>query len=301
MNNKKKGIFYIVIAALSFATMGLFVQLSGDVPFIQKTFFRNIVAVSVAFFVIMRKDRNFTFKKENLKFLILRSIFGTAGVFLNFYAIENMILSDATTISKLAPFFVILFSFLILKEKIKTWQLGSIIIAFIGSVFIINPNIFTSMFTAEPFDISFTSTGGLAGLMGAVCAGVAYTFIRRLAIGGERGPFIVFFFSLFSTIVCLPFMIVDFEPMTLVQFAFLLGAGIFASFGQFAVTAAYSNAPAKDISVYDYSQIIFSALYSLLIFGQIPTGYSVVGYVIITVVAIFMFLKEKEAEKPAKT
>ncbi len=294
MNNIKKGIFFIIMGALSFATMSLFIQLSGDVPFMQKAIFRNLVAVLFSFTIIMRRGRDFSFKKENLPFLFLRSIAGLAGILLNFYAIEHLPLADAATVGKLSPFFVILFSFFILKERVKLWQIGCIVIAFFGSVFIINPNMITSIFTAETLNLGLTSIPAIAGITGAMTAGFAYTMIRKLSIGGERGPFIVFFFSAFSTIVCLPFAIVGYEPMSITQFLFLLGAGLCASVGQFSITAAYGAAAGKDISVYDYTQIIFAAIYSLIFFGQLPTGYSLIGYVIVVSVAVFMYLKEKK-------
>ncbi len=293
MNQKQKGIFYIILAALSFATMSLFVQLAGDVPFIQKSLFRNVVALIVSFTIIMRTGKDFSFQKSNLKYLIIRSIFGTLGVFLNFYAIENLVLSDATMIAKLSPFFVIIFSYFILKEKIKAWQVTSIIIAFTGSLFIINPLLITSLFTNQTYTSSIGSFASIIGLLGAMSAGVAYTIIRKLAMRKERGAFIVFFFSTFSTAVCLPFVLIDFYPMSINQVFILLGAGIFASCGQFAITAAYSHAPAKDISIYDYSQIIFSAIYGFIFFNQLPSSYSLIGYIIIISVAIYMYDKQK--------
>ncbi len=296
MNNKYKGIVYIILSALSFSTMSLFIQLSGDVPFIQKSMFRNVIALIFSFIIIMKQGADFSFKKGNLKFLILRSFFGTIGIFFNFYAIENLMLSDATMIVKLSPFFVILFSFIILKEKIKSWQIVCVIGAFTSSLFIINPNIFKSLFTGAPFTSSLGSFASIIGVFGAMSAGLAYTIIRLLSIRGERGPFIVFFFSAFSTIVCFPFVIFDFAPMNTLQIIYLIGAGLFASFGQFAITAAYSNAPAKEISVYDYTQIIFSAIYGFLIFGDIPSIYSFIGYVFIISIAIFMFYKNKKAK-----
>ncbi len=295
MYNRKKGIFYILLAAFSFATMSLFVQLSGDVPFVQKVFFRNLIAVVAAFYVIMRQGRDFSFKKENLKFLLLRSIFGTLGVFFNFYAIDNLILADANTVAKLAPFFVILFSFFILKEHIKSWQVVCIAVAFAGSIFIINPGIPLAIFTEATFETGLTEFPAVIGMLGAVCGGITYTMIRRLSIGGERGPFIVFFFSVFSTVACLPLMIFSFEPMTPLELFYLLAAGLFASFGQFAVTAAYSNAPAKSISIYDYSQIFFSAVYSIIIFGTVPSALSIIGYLFIVGAAIFMYINESKS------
>ena len=44
---KNKGIMFIVISALCFAVMNLFVKLSGDLPAIQKSFFRNFIAAFI--------------------------------------------------------------------------------------------------------------------------------------------------------------------------------------------------------------------------------------------------------------
>ena len=101
---------------------------------------------------------------------------------------------------------------------------------------------------------------------------------------------IVFFFSTFSMLACVPYLIVDFHPITGQQLVFLLLTGLAAAGGQFGVTAAYTYAPASEISVYDYTQIMFSAILGLLFFGQLPDFLSFAGYCIIVIAGICMFL-----------
>ena len=79
-------------------------------------------------------------------------------------------------------------------------------------------------------------------------------------------------------------------PMTRMQMVILLLAGLSAAGGQFAITAAYSYAPAKEISVYDYSQVIFAAIMGFFLFGQVPDYLSIVGYILICGMAVYMFL-----------
>ena len=88
--------------------------------------------------------------------------------------------------------------------------------------------------------------------------------------------------------------------MTLSQLLCLLGAGLSASGGQFAITAAYSYAPAKEISVYDYSQIIFAAALGYFMFGQIPDTLSFIGYLIIVSMAVLMFFYNRKKSKCEK-
>lgn len=279
MKKKYLGIIYIVISAFCFALMNMFVRLSGDLPSVQKSFFRNLVALIFALILLKRDGVWFSGRKENIKYLLLRSAAGTIGILCNYYAVDRMLLSDASMLNKMSPFFVIIFSFFILKEKIKPPQIAIVAAAFLGSLFIIKP-------TAS----IFSSPASLIGLLGGLTAGLAYTYVRLLGEKGEKGPFVVFIFSAFSCFVTLPFLIFQYHSMSILQLIYLLLAGLTAAGGQFSITAAYYHAPAREISVYDYSQIVFSAFLGFIVFGQIPDPLSWLGYIIICSMAVVMFL-----------
>lgn len=277
MNSRIKGIMHILLAALAFALMGLFVRLSGDVPSVQKSFFRNLVAAIVTFVTIIKSGEKIQIKKGDFKYLLLRSTFGTIGILCNFYALDHLVLSDASMLNKLSPFFVILFSYFILREKITFFQGIMVLMAFLGAVFIVKPagNV-----------MNLPAAAGAAGGMGA---GAAYTMVRLLGKRGVNGKVIILFFSAFSCIVCIPFVAGNYTAMNPKQYVLLLCAGIMATVGQFAITRAYFYAPAKEISIYDYSQIIFSALIGFIFLGQVPDLYSLAGYLIICLAAVLMF------------
>ena len=136
----------------------------------------------------------------------------------------------------------------------------------------------------------------LIGLLGGMGAGAAYTAVRALSKKGEKSARIVFFFSAFSTIACLPYLLLDYHPMTWGQLACLLAAGASAALGQFGVTLAYAHAPAKEISVFDYTQVLFSAILGFFLFGQIPDGLSFIGYFVICGVSVLMFFYNRTLE-----
>ena len=286
-SNRLKGIFFIILSAFGFAVMSAFIKLSGDLPNIQKVFFRNLVSAIIALFLIIKHKGSFTGKKENRKILIYRSLFGTIGIIFNYYAIDNLVLSDANMLNKISPFLVVVFCALILKEKINLKQILAIIVAFIGALFIVKPS----------FDIRVVPY--IIGFLSAVFAALDYTCVRMLG-NKEEYYTIVFFFSTFSLVTVLPMFIYVYEPMTTMQFVYLILAGIFASLGQFGVTLAYKYAPAKEISIFDYSNIIFSAILSIFLFGVYPDKLSVVGYFIIFAAAFYMFLYNKRQDKLSK-
>lgn len=281
LSNRKKGIIFITASAFGFAMMSAFVKISGDLPSFQKTFFRNIVSLMVAFALISKHRGNFFGQKNNQKTLLLRSIFGTLGILFNFYSIDKLVLSDANMLNKLSPFFVIIFSGIFLKEKVNIKQIIAIIIAFIGTLFIIKPSLNLEIMPA------------IAGILGGVTAAAAYTCVRALS-GKEHPETIVFYFSFISSVITFPLMIIYYENMNIMQLIYLLLAGIFASLGQFGITLAYKYAPAKEISIFDYTNIIFSAIISLCLFGILPDYLSLVGYIIIFSASLYMFVYNKD-------
>lgn len=278
MTSRTKGILYIIAAAFGFSMMSVFVRLAGDLPPFQKAFFRNAVALIFVSFIILKNRTGIKPLKGSLPFLFCRALFGTIGLVCNFYAIDRLVLADANMLNKLSPFFAVIFSAFLLGEKPTLVQIGGILTAIVGSILIIKPSGGIVAFPA------------LIGLLGGICAGAAYTFVRRLGKAGEDSSVIIFFFSAFSCIVCLPFMLANLSAMSLKSFLCLIGAGLSACIGQFGITRAYICAPAKEISVYDYTQVIFAALLGFFIFSQIPDALSIVGYCLICGAGIAMFL-----------
>ena len=269
LSDRSKGILFILMSAFFFSLMSVFVRLSGDVPTMQKAFFRNIVAASVAAVLLVRSGEGFSISRRDLPALLMRCLFGTLGIICNFWAVDHLRIADANMLNKLSPFFAILMSIFILKELPSKIEWACVIVAFIGAAFVAKPG------------AGMVSYPALIGLLGGFAAGTAYTFVRKLGLNGVRGPVIVMSFSAFSTLILLPNLILNYHPMTAQQFFFLLMAGASAAGGQLSITAAYQHAPARDISVFDYSQVVYAALFGFFLFGEVPDIWSFIGYVII--------------------
>lgn len=283
ISQKTKGILYILTAAFGFSLMSLFVKLAGDLPAMQKAFFRNLVAMIFIFIIMLREKVSFVPPKKHIPDLLGRSFFGTLGLVCNFYALGTLNLSDANMLNKLSPFFAIICSVFLLREKPKFAQIIGVTVAFIGSLFIIKPGFENPQVLPA-----------VAGLVGGMGAGIAYTFVRRLGKKQENSRRIVFFFSAFSCLLCLPFLIIQYKHMSLLQLVYLILAGTFACVGQLGITKAYICAPAREISVYDYTQVIFAAALGFLVFGDIPDFLSVIGYILICGAGVAMFIYNKK-------
>lgn len=288
MSDRAKGIFAICASALGFALMAACVRLTdscgGAISTFQKGFFRNVVALAVALAVLARSC--WRCRGSGLRLmgpprsmrawssLVMRSAFGTCGIFANFYALGHITIAEGQTLNKTAPFFTVLFAAFFLRERFRARQLLPLAVAFAGVLFIAKPG----FAGAAAFPLAM-------GLLGGVCAGAAYACVRSLKNHAVGSAFIVVFFSAFSCLASVPFMLVHFDPMNFRQVLVLFGAGAGAALGQFGITAAYGFAAPRDIAVYDYVNIPFTALFGFFLFGQVPDGWSVFGCALIVLAA----------------
>ncbi|EGQ0291546.1 DMT family transporter [Staphylococcus pseudintermedius] len=293
MNTKVKGILAILISAIGFSFMAAFFRLSGDLPVFQKSLARNFVAMFIPLFFILKYKQPFFGKLSSQPLLVTRSVLGLMGVLLNIYAIDHMVLSDADILMKLNPFWTILLSLIFLKEFIQKYQITSMVIAIIGMLFVVKPEFSSDVIPA------------IVGLLSGVFAASAYTAVRALST--REAPYtIVFYFSFFSVIVLIPFVAFTFEPMSLIQIVYLILAGLSAAVGQIGITVAYSYAPAKDISIFTYASIIFTAIIGFILFNESPDFYAIIGYIIILSASYYMFEKarrstsSKHRQQPSK-
>ena len=284
MSDRAKGILCIIASAFGFALMAFFVRLcddfGGEVSSFQKSFFRNVIALAIAAFVFARGRAGHGGKAvlpsgaKSWGMLLGRSVFGLVGIFANFYALSKIPIGEAMTLNKTAPFFTVFFSWLALGEKASRRQLAYLLMAFAGAMLVMKPGFRgESMFAA------------VCALVGGLGAGLAYVCVHALGRRKVDGAFIVLFFSAFSCIGSLPFMVLDFSPMTLAQVAILLGAGAGAAMGQFGVTAAYRYAEPRSIALYDYTNVVFTALLGFAFFAQTPDVASVAGFLVILLAA----------------
>lgn len=261
--------------------MGMFIKLSGDIPVMQKVFFRNLPCLFLAIYLLAKNKEPVLGHKGNRKILFLRGCTGTLGALANFYALDKLVLSNATVLNQLGPFFVIIFSFFFLGEKIRKAQMLALSIAFIGVVVILGPG------STMPIIPAFIA------ILGAVLIGISFTSVRYLG-GKESAQTIVFWFAIISILAGGIFMFFDYTTMSIIQIIYLLLAGFCTIFGQFGVTLAYKYAAAKDISIFGYSQVIFATFFSIIIFNQIPGENSLVGYVIVIAAACIAFFYNKK-------
>lgn len=280
MNDKQKSIAAMLISTFGFSWMGVFVKLTGDIPVMQKVVIRTYIILIAVY--LMTRFYHVSIKHiSHIKLLTFRSILGTFGIIFNYYAVDHLLLSDASILFRFSTFFLLFFSWFFLKEKMTRNQLLLFFVAFIGVLMIVKP----------AFDVVIIPY--LIALLGAAFAAGAYTVVRIL--GNKEDPLlVVFFFAAFTSIVLTPIVIWQFTPMTPLQWVYAILAGLSAAVGQVGVTVAYKHAPAKEVSIYNYTGVIFSAIFGFFLFDTLPDTLSFFGYLLIFASGYIMYRMNKK-------
>lgn len=279
MSDRNKGILFMSASSLFFALMAAAVKFAGDIPTMEKVFFRNLVGFLFSGYMIYKSGESF--KGYNPKILSYRAILGFLGVVFYFYAIGNLPLADAVVLNQLNPFFVIILAAIFLGEKIKKLQIPAILLALIGVIFISQPK------------FNYTFLPAAAGILSSVFAASAYTMIRHLRLT-DTPDMIVFYFTGISTIITIPFMVSGgFVLPNMTTLISLLAVGIFSTSAQYLMTHAYRYAEAGDLSIYSYGNTVFSILIGIILWGEIPNLLSSMGVICILTGAYLNYRAKK--------
>lgn len=286
MHRRPYAAVLMLASSASFAAMAAFVKLAPAVPVVEKVLFRNLVTLLIAGVLVRRNRRPPLGRPGNRRWLLLRSLLGIGGVACYFYAIDHLLLADASMLTKLSPFVTALIAAAALGEAITVRTALALAAGFVGGLLVIKPR----------FDLEVVPA--LIGAGSALFAGGAYAVVRFLR---DREPpeTIVFVFSLVSVAGLLPLAAPGFTVPSALDGLWLLGIGIAAAGGQFGLTAAFRHAPAAEVSLISYSLIVFSALLGWVFWGEVPDAASLSGGVLIIAAGAAVVLGSRAPAAPA--
>lgn len=274
---KQKGILLMLLSALLFSAMQVIINLTGErVPLMEQVFFRNIVSLAMCYIIIRRHGLSMFGEKKYQPWLFTRSVFGLLGLVSLFYAASRAAQADVTILSKLSPFLITLFAFLFLKEKIARIQVPALIIAFGGAFLVANPSFHSNVF---PLFLAFLC---------AIFSSVSYTLLAYFKDKVDAIT-VIMHFSTFCAVVSLPFFLLDMTLPSTKDLLLLLLMGTFGGFGQIALTYAYRMAPAAEVSIYNYSGILFSMLLGYAILGETVPLNSLLGGALVILASLLMY------------
>ncbi len=260
----------MLLAGAAFALMGVMAKLGAQwFTSHELVFYRSLVALAVllggmALHRGLRGGQRFFGAHTGLH--LRRSLVGFAALSTFFYAVTHLPLSVAITLNYASPLFLALMMPWQLGERPSPAQYATVALGFFGVILLLHP------WDSAPDDL----LAGLVGLFSGVMAAFAYVHVRRLGRLGEPEWRTVFWFAVVCAVGAAILASLDggwHVPAALGHVELLLGVGLFATFGQLAMTRAYRKGDTVVVAAFAYSTVVFGSILDALIFNtELPTS-----------------------------
>lgn len=272
---RRSGAIDMVLAAFFFSVMSLQVKLLGErIPSQEVVFVRAAVSLAVAYVLVRRARPGNWGRRKGL--LVVRGLMGFAALSCFFYAIIHLPLADATVIQYTNPVFTAWLGWLLLDESLTPGEAVLSGAGLLGVLLIARPTLlFGGAARLDPLAVA-------VGVAGALFSAAAYVSVRKLA-RTEHPLIIVFYFTLVTVPASLPGLAMHAVWPTLHELALLGGVGLTAVLGQVYLTRGLQREPAGRATTIGYVQIVFAALWGVLVFRQYPDHLSLAGAALVLV------------------
>lgn len=283
MHEEHRGFLWGILAAITGSGMALFVKLSVEAPLTTLVFIRFALAIPIVFFLLMRKKVTLTWKKLPLH--LTRSLAGLAALFSYYYAVQHLDLVNAVTLRNAAPLFMPLIALIWLKVVVSKRRVFALCIGFLGVIILLQPG----------KDILIPAN--FFALLSAILGAIAMMSIRQLSRFEPTEVILSYYFTICTVITLLPMIIWYRHIQAPIQWVYLFGAGFCALVFQYAITKAYTYAPATKVSTVSYLSVFFGGLFGWLFFEEVPTIWVWLGALLIIIGAILALTDKTKARR----
>jgi drug/metabolite transporter (DMT)-like permease len=260
---------WMLFATFTFALMSACVKLASlSYSTSEIVMYRGLIG-SLLLLPIVRAQGG-TLKTPYPKEHLWRSVVGVVSLWLWFYGIVKLPLATAVTLNYMAPIWLATWMFGAgwwRGKGLPEWPLAlAIAMSFVGVTLVLRPAVETREWL-----------GGVAAIASSIIAAMAYLQVRRLGRMGEPEYRVVFYFSL--TMGCAGLLGTLFDALLhgahaavhaqswhgIGQLAVIGASGVVA---QIAMTRAYRLGSVLVVANLQYTGIVFSSLWGMLLWGD---------------------------------
>jgi drug/metabolite transporter (DMT)-like permease len=279
-----------VISVAAFLAMSGLLKGSPGIPPGEMVFFRSFFGiVPIIVFLAYRGELIEGFKTARPWGHFWRGVFAVGGMGLGFFALTKLPLPEAIAIGYAMPILIVIFGAVYLKERVRLYRWTAVFVGLIGIAVILWPRL--TVFSDPSGQVSELTIGALASLSSCVFAAFATMHVRKL-VSTERSATIVLYFSITCSIAGLVTLPFGWVWPTWQEAAMLVGSGIAGGIGQILLTEAYRRAEVSVIAPFEYTSLLFGIAVGYVFFNEVPTGWMLVGAVIVVGAGLFIIWRE---------
>lgn len=263
-----------------YATHDVFIKILGETfaPF-QIVFFSTLLSFPLITLMLMRDRTSGTLIPVHPWWMALRTVCSVLVAGTAFYAFSVLPLAEVYTILFAAPILITVLSIPILGERVGLHRWGAVFVGLAGVLVVLRPG------------ASDLNLGHAAALTASIGSSLVAVIIRKIG-RDERSAVLLLYPMMANAVVMgsiLPFVFVPVEGVHFLMFAAMSMLGFVAGL---LIIAAYKSADAAIVAPMQYSQLLWAAVFGLLIFAEFPDLWTWVGAAIIIASGLYIVLRE---------
>lgn len=246
-------------------------------PF-QIAFLRNVFGVLVLAPLLLRYGAAML-KTSDMGFMAARGVFNAAAMLSFFVALTMLPLAEISALMFTVPLFVALMVAIFLKERMGAHRIVSLFIGFSGALIILRPG------------LEIIHVGALYALFSAITWGTAVVLIKKLSRTNSTVT-ITFYGMSFLALFTLPPALIVWQWPAPEQYLWLLAIAAGGTVGQLMFAQSLKIADATLVMPFDFTKLIWAAVFGILIFSEVPTIWALAGGAVIFASSTYITYRE---------
>lgn len=211
---------------------------------------------------------------------VMRGALGFGSNLLFIFAFRSMPLADAVAISYAAPVFIVFLSVPLLSERVGPQRASAAVVGFIGVLMIAQPG------------AGLFSSGALYALSGTLCYALLIISTRRLGASDSALCTVIYSSGIYVLAGSVPMAAAWVTPDVL-DLALLAATGFLGGAGMLLFAYAYRHAQAAILAPFDYTAMLWAALFGFMIWGEFPAPWAIAGMGVIAASGLYLMRHER--------
>lgn len=290
-SHRLKAIGLMALATLCFAALdstGKYLIVKESIPVAQVTWVRfvgHVVFSAVALWPFAFKP---SLRSAKPVVQILRSALMVVTTGFNFIALRYLQLDQTVTIFFLTPLLVAALAGPLLNEWVGWHRMLAILAGFIGVLLVMHPGIGTVHWAML---LALIATFGYA----------LYNLATRYLAAFDPPEVTQTYTPLGGVLILAPFALAAWHwPESAFQCLLLASLGFWGGLGHWLLILAHRSAPAPVLAPFIYLGLIWMSFAGFLIFGDVPTLWTLSGAAVVILSGLYLFGRERKALGEAK-
>ncbi len=287
-----RGALWMLASAITFTLMtSLIKYLGADYSPALQTFYRQAAGLLVLAPIIVR-DPVGAFRTSRPGILLFRSLAGTLGMVLAFWAYQEMPLAEANALSFTRTLWIVPLAIFVLGEKVGPWRLGATLIGFGGVLIMLQPSIANAV--GWPAAAALSS----AALFAMTITGM------KVMTRDHSVTVLMVWSAVLGFVLSIPLAVTEWRWPDPVDLALLAAMGVLGLVTQVCYIKGMALGDAAAMAPIDYTRLVFAILFGLVLFHEIPNLVTMLGALVVigsTLVITLRDLHSKQQPPPVRT